>query len=184
MRKSNQFLSFTMITFLLTLSFLIGCSEGDREMMFPDTDIPESVTIMVEDVPEGSVINLDISTDYRKYKDNLGSTVIDYSYNEKYTVTKNFNKTFPFDDEEPSIVIGLFCTHTDPSSEDNLDAIRLIVRFNGDGNFEGVNHNKIHPIEVGTNIYLISTFSQYEGTSQSVRRFHDDSIPPPIRSTN
>ena len=184
MRKSNQLLSISVITFLISLFFLIGCSEGDRELMLSDTYIPESVTIMVEDVPEGSVINLDISTDYRKYTDNLGGTVIDYNYNEKYTVTKNFNKTFPFDDEEPSIAIGLFCTHAVPVSEDDLDTIRLIVRFNGDGNFEGVNHNKIHPIEVGTNIYLISSFSRYEGISQSVNRFTNNSTPPPIRSTD
>lgn len=184
MRKSNQFLSFTMITFLFTLSFLIGCSEGERELMFPDTDIPDSVTVTVEDVPEGSVFNLDISTDYRKYKDNLGSIVIDYNYNEKYTVSKNFSKTFPLEVEEPAIAVGLLCTHVGSASKNDLDTIRLIVRFNGDGNFDKGNHNEIHPFEVGTTINVLSTFSRYEGTSQSVSRFTNNSTPPPIRSTN
>lgn len=177
MRKSNQFLSFIIINFLISLPLLSGCSEGDRDLMLSDTVIPESVTIMVEDVPDGSVINLDISTDYRKYKDNLGSTVIDYNYNEKYSVTKNFNKTISFDDEEPTIAIALLCTHVGTVSENGLDTIRLIVQFNGDGNFEEVNHNKIHPIEVGTNIYLISSFNRYEGISQSVNRYINQNTP-------
>ena len=184
MRKSNQLLSISVITFLISLFFLIGCSEGDRELMFPDTDIPESVTVTVEDVPEGSVFNLDISTDYSKYKDNLGSIVIKYNYNEKYSVTKNFSKTFPLEAEEPAIAIGLFCTHAVPVSEENLDTIRLIVRFNGDGNFDKGNHNEIHPFEVGTTINVLSAFSRYEGTSQSVSRFTNNSIPPPIRFTD
>ena len=179
---TNRFLSISVIASLLTLSFLIGCSEGDREMMFPDIDIPESVTVNIQDVPEGAVFNLDISTDYSKYKDNLGSIVIVHDYKEKYTITKNFNLTFPLEDEEPSMAIGLFCTHTGTNSEDNLDTIRLIVQFNGDGNFNGVNHNQNHPFEVGTNIYLISTFSRYEGTSQSVSRFINNSTPPPIKT--
>ncbi len=184
MRRSDQFLSVTIITFLLPLSFFIGCSEGDRELIFPDTDIPKSVTVTVEDVPEGTVFNLDISTDYSKYKDNLGSIVIEYNYNEKYTVTKNFSKTFPLEAEEPSIVIGLFCTHAGSVSEDKLDTIRLIVRFDGDGNFDKGNHNEIHPFEVGTTINVLSTFSRYEGTSQSVSRFTNNSTPAPIRFTD
>lgn len=167
------------MTFLLTLSLLIGCSEGDRVMIFPDTDIPESVTIMVEDVPKGTVFNLDVSTDYNKYKDNVGSIVIEYNYNEKYTVTNTFSKTFPLEDKEPTIAIGLLCTHDGSTSEDYLNSIRLIVRFNGDGNFDKGNHNEIHPFEVGTTINVQSTFSQYEGVSRSVSRFNHNSIRHP-----
>ncbi|RKU28361.1 hypothetical protein C6497_09070 [Candidatus Poribacteria bacterium] len=184
MRVTNLFLCITIITFLLTVSSLIGCSEGNRVIQFPNTDLPESVTVMIQDVPEGTAFNLDISTDYSLYKDSLGSTVIDYNYNEKYTITKNFSKTFPLSDEEPTIALSLICTNVNPTSDDHINSIRLIIRFNGDGNFNYGNHNDIHPIEVGRNIYIISTFSRYEGTSKSVKSFLDDNTPPPIRSTD
>lgn len=174
MKKLNQFLSFTVIVFLFTSSFLIGCSERDREMRFPHTDIPESVTVMVKDVPEGSRFDLTISSDYSKHKDNLGSTVIIYNISEKYTVTQNFNKTFPLEAEEPTIDLNLICTYVGPTSEDSSNSFHLIIRFNGDGNFYRGNHNDVLPLEVGTTINVRSRFSRYDGTSKSVSSFEPD----------
>ena len=171
MRKSNQFLSFTVIAILVTSSFFIGCSERDREMRFPHTDIPESVTVMIKHVPAGASFNLDISTDYSQYKDNLGAIVIVHNYSEEYTVTQNFNKTFPLEAEEPTIDLGLICTHVGPVSEDSSNSVRLIVRFNGDGNFYRGNHNEVLSVAVGTTINVRSTFSRYDGTSKSVSSF-------------
>ena len=179
MKKLNQFLSFTVIALLLPSSFLIGCGEGDREIMFPNLDLPESVTVIVEDVPEGAAFNLNISTDYSEHKNNFGNTVYIYNYNEEYTVTQNFNKTFPLETEERTIVLGLICTHVGPIKENGSNPIRLIVRFNGEGNFDNGNHDAVHPFEVGTTINAQSTFSRYEGTSRSASRFTHISEPPP-----
>ena len=180
MKKLNQFLSFTIFVFLLTSLLFAGCGEGDREIMFPDLDLPESVTVIVEDVPEGAAFNLNISTDYSEHKNNFGNTVYIYNYNEEYTVTQNFNKTFPLETEERTIVLGLICTHVSPIKENGSNSIRLIVRFNGEGNyFDKGNHDAVHPFEVGTTINAQSTFSRYEGISRSASRFTHTSEPPP-----
>ena len=74
MRKLNQFLKLTVLVSLFTLRLIIGCAETEREMMFPNTDLPESTTVTIE-VPTEAVFNLIISTDYRKEKDNLWSLI-------------------------------------------------------------------------------------------------------------
>ncbi|MDE0317077.1 MAG: hypothetical protein OXM61_19530 [Candidatus Poribacteria bacterium] len=168
MKKLNQSLKLAVFVSLFTLPFLISCSERDREMRFPHTDIPESVTVMIKHVPEGASFDLDISTDYSQHKDNLGAIVIVHNYSEEYTVTQNFNKTFPLEVEEPTIDLGLICTHVGSTSEDSSDSIRLIIRFNGDGNFYRGNHNEVLPVKVGTTINVRSRFSRYDGTSKSV----------------
>ena len=171
MKKLNQFFGLIVIVFLLTSPFLMGCGEGKREIMFPNLDLPESVTVKIEDVPEGTAFNLNISTDSSEHKSNFGDTVFIYNYNEKYTVTQNFNKTFPLETEEPTIVLDLICTHVGPIKENSSNSIRLIVRFNGEGDFELGNHDTVHPLEVGTTITAQSTFSRYDGTSRSASRF-------------
>ncbi|MDE0086154.1 MAG: hypothetical protein OXU23_10610, partial [Candidatus Poribacteria bacterium] len=68
MKKLNQSLKLTVFVSLFTLPFLIGCAETEREIMFPNLDLPESVTVMIKDVPEGAAFNLNISTNYSKHK--------------------------------------------------------------------------------------------------------------------
>lgn len=177
MKKLNQSLKLTVFVFLFTLPFLIGCAETEREIMFPNLDLPESVTVMIKDVPEGAAFNLNISTNYSKHKSNFGDTVFICNYNEEYVVTQNFNKTFPLEAEEPTIALDLICTHVGPMSEDSSNSIRLIVRFNGEGNFDKGNHNEVHPFEVDTTVSVVSIFSRYDGTTRSAIRITDFSEP-------
>lgn len=179
MKNLNQWLSIVVIVFLFSSFFLIGCSEWNREMMFPDLDLPDSVTVMIQDIPEGAAFKLSISTDYTKYTSTFGNSRTIHHYNEKYGVTENFNKTFELETEEPTLALDLICTHLGTTSEDESNSIRLIVRFNGDGNFDKGNHNDLHPIEVGTTIHLLSAFSRYEGTSRYASRITDLSGPFP-----
>ena len=168
--KLNQFFSFTVLAFLFTAIFLIGCGEWDREIMFPDLDLPESVTVTIENVPEGAAFDLGISTDYSEHKNNFGNTVYIYNYNEESIVAQDFNKTFPLETEERTIVVILTCTHVGPISENTFNSVRLRVRFNGEGDFEKGNHDAVHPFEVGTTITAQSTFSRYDGTSRHANR--------------
>ena len=165
MKKLNRFLSLTVFASLLTISFLIGCAETEREMIFPDTDLPESATVSL-DVPTGTTLKLLISTDYREEKDNLGNTVILHNSEKEYTVTQDFNKTILFDSEEPRISVKLTCTKIGSVPENSSNSVHLIIQFNGDGNFDRGNYNQVHPIEMGTFISLQSAFSRYEGTSK------------------
>ena len=72
MKKLNIVFSFTAFAFLLISPFLTGCAEGERELMFPDRDLPESVTITVE-APAEAAFKMVISTDYKTEKDNLAT---------------------------------------------------------------------------------------------------------------
>ncbi len=168
MRKSNYVFAFVFISLLLSLPFLISCAESEREIMFPETDIPESVTVIVKDVSEGTEFDLTISTDYSEYKDNLGGTVFVYDYSEKYTVNNDFKRTFQLETEEPTIALDLTCTYDSPINEESPSSVRLILQFNGKGNFSLGNHNQDYPVEVGTKISLRRAFSQYEGISTSL----------------
>ncbi|MCE2399527.1 hypothetical protein J4G08_01425 [Candidatus Poribacteria bacterium] len=175
MKKLNPFLSFIVIVFLLTFPFLIGCSEGDREMMFPNTDIPESVTVTVE-APAEAAFNLIISTDYREEKDNFGNKVIIHNNEKNYSVTQDFRETIFFDSEEPRISVKLTCTKIDSINENSSNSVHLIVQFNGDGNFDRGNHNHRQPIELGSFISVQSTFSRYDGVSYRILRDIDPEI--------
>lgn len=170
MKKMNPFFKITFFVSLFTLPFLIGCAETDREMMFPDTDIPESVTVMIKDVPEGAEFELNISMDYSEHKDNFGSPVIVYNHNymEKYFVTQDFSETMLFDSEEPRISVKLTCTMVDPINENSASSVHLIVQFNGDGNFDRGNHNLMQPIKLGSFISVQSAFSRYDGVSYRI----------------
>ena len=88
--KTESILRLAVFASLLTFPFLIGCAESEREIIFPDLELPESVTIVIEDVPKGTTLNLAVSTDYNIHRDNLGYTVIIHNKEEKYSVTRRF----------------------------------------------------------------------------------------------
>ncbi len=170
MKKLNQFLKLTVFASLFTLPFLTGCAETEREMMFLDTDLPESAIVTVE-VPAEAEFKLLISTDYSKEQDNFGSTVIIHNKEKEYSVTQDFSETISFDSEEPRISVKLTCTKIDSMSENSSNSVRLIVQFNGDGNFDRGNHNQLlQPIELGSFVSVQSTFSRYEGVSYRIER--------------
>ena len=109
MKKLNIVFSFTTFVFLLISFFLTGCAEGERELMSPDRDLPESVTITVE-APAEAAFKIVISTDYRTEKDNFGNEVILPNDEKEYAVTEDFNKTLLLDSKEPRISLKLKCT--------------------------------------------------------------------------
>ena len=164
MKNLNQFLSFTVIAFLFTSLFLIGCAETEREMMFPDTDLPESATVSL-DVPTGAAFKLLISTDYRKERDNFGNSVIIHNNEKEYSVTQDFSETILFASEEPRISVKLTCTKIGSINKNSSNSVHLIIQLNGDGNFDRGNHDQMQPVELGTFMSLQSAFSRYDGTS-------------------
>lgn len=165
--KLNRFLSFFVLCHLFLSPFFSGCAKGEGEIISHNPDLPDSVTVKIIDVPEGAVFNLEISTDYSKHKDNIGDTVFVYNNNEKYSVIEDFNKIFPLETEERTISVDLNCTKVDTVSENSPKTIRLIVQFNGEGNFDIGNHDKVHSFEYGTSLQLRSTFSRYNGIAKS-----------------
>ena len=170
MRKLNQFLKLTVLVTLFTLPFLTGCAETEREMMFPATDPPESVTVTIE-VPTEAAFKLIISTDYRDEKDNFGNKVVMHNSEKEYSVTQDFKETISFDSEEPRISVELTCTKIGSTNENSANSVHLKVQFNGDGNFDRGNHNHKQPIALGSFISLQSTFSRYDGVSYRIE--HD-----------
>lgn len=170
MKRLNQFLSFTIFVFLLISPLFTGCAETESGMIFSDTDIPESATVTVE-APAEAEFKLLISTDYREEKDNFGNTVIIHNNEKKYSVTQDFSETFSLDSEDPHLSVKLTCTKIDSMSENSSNSVRLIVQFNGDGNFDRGNHNQLlQPIEEGSFINVQSAFSRYDGVSYRIER--------------
>lgn len=167
MKNWNWFINLTVIASLIILTFLMGCAETEREMRFPDRELPESVTIVIEDVPNGTTLNLAISTDYNELMDNYGNNVIIHNREEKNVVTEDYSKTIIFDSEEPNISVKLTCTEIESKNENSSNSVRLIVQFNGEGNFDKGNHDQRPPIALGTSMSLQSAFSRYDGTSKS-----------------
>ena len=167
MKKSYQFLKLTVFVSLFTLPFLTGCAETEREMMFPNTDLPESATVTVK-VPAEAAFKLIISTDYREERDNFGNKVIIHNNEKEYTVTQDFSETVSFDSEEPRISVKLRCTKIDSIDENSANSVHLFVQFNGDGNFSRGNHNHRQPIDLGSFISLQSAFSKYDGVSYRI----------------
>ena len=172
MKKLNIVFSFTAFAFLLISSFLTGCAEGERELMSPDRDLPESVTIIVE-APAEAAFKLVISTDYREEKDNFGNKVVIHNNEKEYAVTQDFSETFSLDSEEPHISVKLTCTNIDSMNDNSSNSVRLIVQFNGEGNFDRGNHNQVLPIELGAFINVQSAFSRYDGASYRIERDTD-----------
>ena len=175
MYKMNQFLILIAFASLFTLFFLTGCAETEREIMFPNTDLPESATVTVEATTEAE-FKLIISTDYRKEKNNFGKNVIIHNSEKEYAVTQDFSETIYFDSEEPRISVNLTCTNIDSINDNSGNSVHLIVQFNGDGNFHRGNHNHNQPIELGSFINVQSVFSRYDGVSYRIEYDIDPEI--------
>lgn len=208
--KLNQFFSFTVLVFLFSLLFLIGCGEDERHMAFPNLDLPDSVTVTVE-APAGAAFDLAVSSDYREERDDVGNKWIVHNTEQKYSFTENFSQTFPLvdsgtfplvDPDERYFSVKLKCTALESESEEDTDSIHLIIKFNGEGNFDEGNRDKtfstqhISPesieevlsenpeniddlpgfFEVGRLINVQTIFSRYNGIgkSESSRNVDDE----------
>ena len=199
--KLNQFFSFAVIVFLFTSPFLIGCGEDERYMAFPNLDLPDSVTVTIE-APAGTAFDLAVSSDYREEKDDLGNRLIVHNTEQEYSFTENFSQTFPLvdsetfplvDPDERYFSVKLKCTALESESDEDTGSIHLIIKFNGDGNFDKGNRDRtfstqpispesieedlfenteniddIHGFfEVGKLINVLTIFSRYNGISKS-----------------
>ena len=199
--KLNKFFRFTLLVFLFALPFLIGCGEDERYMAFPNLDLPDSVTVTVE-APAGAVFDLAVSSDYREERDDLGNRFIVHNKEQKYSFTEDFSQTFPLvdsdvfplvDPDERYFSVQLKCTAFEPGSDEDTASLHLIVKFNGEGNFDEGNRDRTfststQPIsiksledslentknlddipgffEVGTLINVRTIFSRYNGISK------------------
>jgi hypothetical protein len=193
--KLNKFFSWTALVFLITLPFFTGCGE-DRKMHSPNLDLPDSVTVTVE-VPAGAAFDLAVSSDYREERDDLGNRFIVHNKEQKYSFTENFNQTFPLvdssevfplvDPDERYFSVKLKCTALESESDEDTGSLRLIIKFNGEGNFDAGNRDRtfstqpisIEPLwdslnpddipgffEVGRLISVRTIFSRYNGISK------------------
>ncbi len=153
--KLNQFFSWTALVFLFMLSFLIGCGE-DRKMHSPDLDLPDSVTVTVE-VPAGAAFDLAVSGDFREEYNFRGERSIVHNTEQEYSFTEDFSQTFSLvdssevfplvDPEERYFSVKLKCTALESESDEDTASLRLIVKFNGDGNFDKGNRDKTFFLE-------------------------------------
>ena len=142
--KLNQFFGWTTLVFLLALPFLIGCGEEDLKMHFPHLDLPDSVTVTVE-VPAGAAFDLAVSSDYREERDDLGNKFIVHNTEQKFSFTEGFSQTFPLldsaafplvDPDERYFSVKLKCTVLESESDEYTDSLRLIIKFNVNGNID------------------------------------------------
>ncbi len=196
--KLTKFFSWTALVFLFVLPFLTGCGEDERHMAFPDIDLPDSVTVTVE-VPAGAAFDLAVSSDYREERDDLGNNFIVHNTEQKYSFTEDFSQTFLLldseafplaDPDERYFSVQLKCTALESESDEDTDSFRLIIKFNGDGNFDDGNRDitySTQPIspaiedsldntknidnipgffEVGTLINVRTIFSRWNGISK------------------
>ena len=148
--KLNQFFSWTALVFLITLPFFTGCGE-DRKMHFPDLDLPDNVTVTVE-APAGAAFDLAVSGDFREEVNFRGESSIVHNTEQKYSFTENFSQTFSLvdssevfplvDPDERYFSVKLKCTTFESESDKDTDSFRLIIKFNGDGNFDKGNRDK------------------------------------------
>ncbi|RKU14847.1 hypothetical protein C6501_07710 [Candidatus Poribacteria bacterium] len=193
--KLNQLFSWTALVFLFALPFLIGCGEG-REMHFPDLDLPDSVTVTIE-VPAGAAFDLAVSGDFREEVDFRGVGSIVHNKEQKYSFTKNFSQTFSLidssevfplvDPDERFFSVMLKCTALESESAEDTGSLRLIIKFNRDGNSEEGNYDETYfpgnkpPVDelkrdfgndpqdwpeyfkLGTLINFQTVFSRYDG---------------------
>ena len=153
--KLNQFFSWTALVFLFALPFLIGCGE-DRKMHSPNLDLPDSVTVTVE-VPAGAAFDLAVSGDFREEYNFRGERSIVHNTEQEYSFTEDFSQTFSLvdssevfplvDPEERYFSVKLKCTALESESDEDTDSLRLIVKFNGDGNFDKGNRDKTFFLE-------------------------------------
>ena len=148
----NKLFRLILLVILFTTSFLIGCGE-DREMHCPDIDLPDSVTVTVE-VPVGAAFDLAVSGDFREETDFRGVKSIVHNKEQNYSFTENFSQTFSLvdsseifplvDPDERYFSVKLECTALESKSDENSDSLRLLIKFNGDGNFDRGNLDQMY----------------------------------------
>ena len=158
--KLNKFFRFTLLVFLFALSFLIGCGE-DRKMHSPNLDLPDSVTVTVE-APAGAAFGLAVSGDFREEYNFRGERSIVHNKEQKYSFTENFSQTFSLvdssevfplvDPDERYFSVKLKCTVLESESDEDTDSFRLIIKFNGDGNFDKGNRDKTFFLETANTL--------------------------------
>lgn len=172
----NQFFSWTALVFLFALSFLIGCGEDERRMAFPNLDLPDSVTVTVE-APAGAAFDLAVSSDYREERDDLGNRLIVHNSEQTDAFTENFSQTFSLvdsetfplvDPDERYFSVKLKCTALESESDENTSSIHLIIKFNGDGNFDEGNRDRTYstqPISSESEEDLLDNVENIDGMS-------------------
>ena len=148
--KLNKFFIWTALVFLSIFAFLIGCGE-DREMHFPDLDLPDSVTVTVE-APAGAAFDLAVSGDFREEYNFRGERSVVHNKEQNYSFTENFSQTFSLvdssevfplvDPDERYFSVKLKCTALESESDEDTNSFHLIIKFNGDGNFDKGNSDK------------------------------------------
>ena len=158
--KLNQFFSWTALVFLFALPFLIGCGE-DRKMHSPNLDLPDSVTVTVE-APAGAAFDLAVSGDFREEYNFRGERSIVHNTEQEYSFTEDFSQTFSLvdssevfplvDPEERYFSVKLKCTALESESDEDTDSFRLIIKFNGDGNFDEGNRDKTFFLETANTL--------------------------------
>ena len=205
--KLNQFFSWTALVFLFALPFLIGCGEDESDMAFPNLDLPDSVTVTVE-VPAGAAFDLAVSSDYREERNDLGNRFFVHNSEQAYTFTEKFIQTFSLvdssevfplvDPDERYFSVQLKCTALESENDEDTDSLRLIIKYNGDGNFDEGNYDKtfftgnrptVDELErdfgndpkdwpgffkLGTLIDVQTVFSRYDGISQDNSNTNDN----------
>ena len=129
-------------------------------MAFPNLDLPDSVTVTVE-APAGAVFDLAVSSDYREERDDLGNRFIVHNKEQKYSFTEDFSQTFPLvdsdvfplvDPDERYFSAKLKCTALESGSDEDTISFRLIIKFNGDGNFDKGNRDKTFFLETANTL--------------------------------
>jgi len=155
---------------------------------------------MTVEVPAGAAFDLAVSSHYREEKDNRGNKFIVHNTEQKFSFTENFSQTFPLvdsatfplvDPDERYFSVQLKCTAFEPESDEDTASLHLIIKFNGEGNFENGNRDITYstkPIsdesigdlldnmentdnipgffQVGTVINVQTIFSRYNGISR------------------
>ncbi|MDE0297038.1 MAG: hypothetical protein OXN17_00220 [Candidatus Poribacteria bacterium] len=133
--KFNQtiirFFYFTVSTLLLTSLFLVGCGDGDN-------DLPDTATVKLE-IPSSKVLSpahalrLIVSTDFRinlSFDDSAHAPQIIYNTKEEFSITQDFDRTFPLHPDRPGIAIELMNTLSEP--------IRLTLLIDGEVEFSDI----------------------------------------------
>ena len=158
---------------------------------------------MTVEVPAGAAFDLAVSGDFREEYNFRGERSIVHNKEQKYSFTEDFSQTFSLvdssevfplvDPEERYFSVKLKCTALEFESDEDTASLRLIIKFNGEGNFDEGNRDRTfststQPIliesledslentknlddipgffEVGTLINVRTIFSRYNGISK------------------
>lgn len=112
-----HFLCFSVLTFLLTSPFLVGCGES----------VPETATVIELTQPKvlspSDALHLTISTDFQTPLsektfseilsidstdlEGIASNGLIYNTKKEFSITQDFNQTFQLDPDEPRISVEL-----------------------------------------------------------------------------